>query len=170
MEWLANHDPLTGLANRRLLTQFAESLVKQEPGAWERHANLHLDLDGFKLVNDTYGHEVGDELLKHVADRIKDECIVDDLIARTGGDEFVVLRPRVKRAEEVEALAARLISSIGLPTILSGKRCHIGVSIGISWWCANTDGTGKSVADWMREADEAMYEIKRNGKSACRVA
>lgn len=169
MEWLANHDPLTNLANRRLLTQTADSLIDNAIKA-DTHATLHMDLDGFKAVNDTCGHAVGDDLLVLIAERIKDECHSDDLVCRLGGDEFVVLCGNIKNEEEVQQLASRLIDSIKIPTILSGKRCIVSVSIGIAWWRGSEDIGSKTVNEWMHEADQAMYSSKSNGKSCYRIA
>ena len=169
MEWLANHDPLTNLANRRLLTQTADSLIDNSNKA-DAHATLHMDLDGFKAVNDTCGHATGDELLVLIAGRIKEECNADDLVCRLGGDEFVVLCGNIKDDEQVHQLASRLIASIKMPTILSGKRCKVSVSIGISWWRGSEDIGKKSVNEWMHEADQAMYASKSSGKSCYSIA
>jgi len=170
MEFLANHDPLTGLANRRLLLEVAEALLSKDSSDKDTHMALHLDLDGFKLVNDTYGHDVGDKLLVHVAERIIEESNAEDLVARVGGDEFVVVRPNIASKVDAEEFATRLVNVLGIPTVISGKRCQIGASIGIAWCSKSEDVVGKSVNEWMNDADGAMYESKNNGKSAYRVA
>ena len=169
MEWLANHDPLTNLANRRLLTQTAAALIENTDEN-DTHAALHMDLDGFKAVNDTCGHAVGDDLLILIAERIKDECLSTDLVCRLGGDEFVVLCKKISSENDIYHLASRLIESIKMPTILSGKRCKVSVSIGIAWWHGGENSHAKSVTEWMNEADQAMYSSKNSGKSCYRIA
>jgi len=170
MEWLANHDPLTGLANRRLLTKVVASLIAAETDVSNCHVVLLLDLDGFKQVNDNYGHPIGDQLLTHVAESLEKVCMPQDLVARTGGDEFVVLRPHAITETQITDLANGIIEAVSLPTIISGNRCHISVSIGIAWWRSALDKNNKSVDQWMQEADTALYESKNSGKACYRVA
>jgi len=167
MEWLANHDPLTGLANRRLLTQVAEKLITADMSNTDAHAAIHMDLDGFKLVNDTYGHAVGDNLLEQVAVRVNKVCQQQDLISRIGGDEFVILRPYSQTDSGVYSLAEQLIEAISMPTIINGQICTVSVSIGIAWW---RYGDEKNVDEWMHEADTALYESKNSGKACYRAA
>jgi diguanylate cyclase (GGDEF)-like protein/PAS domain S-box-containing protein len=150
----ALHDPLTGLANRTLLYQRIEALAAAT--ADRRDCLIYLDLDGFKAVNDAYGHAAGDELLQQVAARMTALLRPDDVCARLGGDEFAVLSRGTGR-RRAEAIAARLREAVGRPYTLDGDAVVV-----------ITAATGISVADralppdqWLREADARMYEAKR---------
>ncbi len=150
----ALHDPLTGLANRTLLYQRIGALPAATPD--RRDCLIYLDLDGFKAVNDAYGHAAGDELLRQVAARMTALLRPDDVCARLGGDEFAVLCPATGR-QQADAIATRLREAVGRPYTLDG---HAVVVISAA--------TGVSVADrvrppdqWLREADARMYEAKR---------
>ncbi|KOO11676.1 diguanylate cyclase, partial [Vibrio xuii] len=111
LEYLAHHDSLTGLANRAQLYSVLDSTLKDEREARNGLALLYLDLDGFKLVNDTHGHDAGDEVLKCVAERLLSQVRSQDLVARLSGDEFVILLKRADR-ESLPPLADRLIDLI----------------------------------------------------------
>ncbi len=151
----ATHDPLTGLANRAL---FNERLERSPVPL----ALLALDLDHFKSVNDTLGHEAGDDLLKQVAGRLT--AIVGDtgLVARLGGDEFMVLVPRADPARPA-GLASRIVASISEPFTLGSETATIGVSVGIA--TALTDER----ADLVSRADFALYDAKESGRNTYRV-
>jgi len=153
---MAHHDALTGLANRTLL----EDRVRQALGRLRRlkesFAVLCLDLDRFKSVNDTYGHPVGDALLRAVADRLC-QCVREtDTVARIGGDEFVVLQATASCREDVAVLAERIVRSIGAPYDLGGAQITIGVSVGI----AIASGEGAHMDELLRTADIALYHAK----------
>ncbi|GJE74583.1 GGDEF domain-containing protein [Methylorubrum suomiense] len=156
---LALHDGLTGLTNRAGLT-----------AAFERSAAsglLYLDLDGFKAINDTYGHAVGDRLLQSVAERIADEAGPGAIPARIGGDEFVVLCSGQGRGGLID-LGGRLIARISTPHPIGpeGQSLAVGLSVGIA--LAPDHGTG--LAALMRAADSALYRAKSLGKGRCSVA
>lgn len=162
----ARHDALTGLANRAGFAAAAD----RKFGAAQLHgrplALLFLDLDGFKTVNDTYGHAVGDRLLRMIGERLKRELRATDIAARIGGDEFVVVTEGVGRDRAIE-FAQRLITAISaLYDVGDGITVTVGVSIGI----AMAPGHGSDVADVLAAADAALYEAKSNGKARCRMA
>ena len=158
---LAFHDTLTGLPNLRLLND----RLSQAIGAGARHgetfAVLFLDLDGFKAVNDTFGHDVGDDLLKEVADRLKGQVRAEDTVARLGGDEFVVAIRHIKGAEDAAHVAGKIIASIASPYELDGNQIRISTSVGISMYTSR-DATAE---DLIKAADDALYSAKRAGKN-----
>lgn len=159
----AHIDVLTRLANRRLLMDTLElSIKKIKVNSDAKLVVLFLDLDGFKAVNDTYGHEIGDWLLKTVAQRLRHTMRASDLIARLGGDEFVIVLSHVKDDINISEIAEKIIQEINEPFIHEDKNIHVGTSIGInvceSLECSNGD-------DLVRKADEAMYLAKKSGKN-----
>ena len=154
----AMHDSLTGLPNRAL---FYDRLNHALSRRSERVAVLFMDLDDFKTVNDTYGHQSGDELLLDVGDAIRRSVRGADTVARLGGDEFAVLLDRDATVETARELAARLQHAIGAPRVISGHERSIGTSIGIS---VGTSGA-TTAETLMREADVAMYVAKSKGKA-----
>lgn len=153
----ANTDPLTGLLNRAALTREAERVLAR-PGV---HALVMLDLDRFKAVNDDFGHQAGDDVLQAVAGRLRGQLRSADLVARVGGDEFVLLLPDQPDLAQVELLVARLNDVIGHPIRSSGHSLHVGASMGV----AQSRQPGTGLAPLMREADEAMYLVKRRNRA-----
>lgn len=156
---LAYHDSLTGLPNR---VQFGDRLARAL--AHFRRSNktvtiLCLDLDRFKDINDTYGHAVGDELLKEAAQRMASLCRTEDTLARLSGDEFAIIK-QGGSAAEAAVMAARLCREIGKPFILGSLHLHIGCSIGIT----TAKRKGSEPAELLREADIALYKAKDHGK------
>jgi diguanylate cyclase (GGDEF)-like protein/PAS domain S-box-containing protein len=156
---MAHHDMLTGLANRALFCdELDRALVRVRRG--ERIAVLYLDLDHFKRVNDTFGHLVGDELLRQAADRLR-ECVRDsDLIARLGGDEFAILQAAVEEPSDAAALAARIHQALTAPFQLEDHQVVAGVSVGIS--IAPDDAAEQQVL--LKYADLALYGAKEGGR------
>jgi diguanylate cyclase (GGDEF)-like protein len=131
--------------------------------AAERHSNkvalLYLDLDGFKLINDTRGHAVGDELLKSVTDRLLD-CVRDcDTVSRMGGDEFVILLTAVNQPDDAAVTASRVLRSLSAPHAIDGAELGVTASIGISLF----PDDARSPAELLSNADAAMYEAKTSG-------
>ena len=156
----AVQDPLTGLANRVLLTdRLQQSLVRleREPG---RLAVLFLDLDRFKVINDSLGHAAGDALLVEVARRLREAGRRSDTVARFGGDEFVVLCDRVTASEDAAVIAARISRSLAEPFSHEGQTLHVSGSIGI----AVTDDPRATAEELLRDADAAMYQAKERGR------
>src|SRR5258707_12381009 len=131
IEHMAHHGALNGLANRVLLNERLESALARSQGN-EMLAVHHLDLDQFKAVNDTFGHPVGDRLLKIVADRLRGLVRQTDTIARTGGDEFVIVQAPLAEPAEATALAQQIIEWMSEPYDIAGHQAIVGASIGIA--------------------------------------
>jgi diguanylate cyclase (GGDEF)-like protein len=155
-------DVLTGLANRlELLRQLEERLGSP---ANDETAVLYLDLDRFKLVNDTLGHPIGDALLKLVSDRLSKILGPKDILARLGGDEFVILQAAGEQPNAAEALASRAIDLVGRTYLIQGHSVQVGVSVGIA--LAGLDG--KTPEHLIRSADLALFKAKSAGRSTFR--
>ncbi len=164
LEYQAFHDPLTKLANRALLRNHMEAAWERrtEPG---RLALLFVDLDRFKQVNDSHGHEVGDELLLLVARRLERSVRAGDKVARFGGDEFVVVCEDVADRDEAILIAARIRESLARTYRLSSGDALVHASIGIA-----IDGGQESVDDLLRDADIAAYRAKELGRNRVELA
>jgi diguanylate cyclase (GGDEF)-like protein len=157
----ALHDPLTGLANRVLFREHVDRALAGSRRRRARIAVLFLDLDNFKVVNDSLGHVAGDRLLVEVAERLRTTIRGTDVAARQGGDEFTILLDRIGGTEEAEAFADRLAAEVGMPIELDGRSIVVGVSIGI----AMADGPELAADDLLAHADAAMYEAKGQGRA-----
>ncbi|WP_380164930.1 putative bifunctional diguanylate cyclase/phosphodiesterase [Jannaschia sp. R86511] len=157
-EHLAGHDPLTDLANRRGLAEGFERTAAD--GAWL----LLVDVDQFKQVNDTYGHDTGDALLLQVRDRLLPAVDEHDLVARLGGDEFVVLAPALARVEDAEALAQAVLHALREPVVVGAVTLQTSVSIGIAH-----AGPGEPLGELLTRADVAMYAAKADGRDTTAV-
>ena len=157
---LASHDGLTGLPNRNRFNEYFKQSLAQAK-RYQRHvALMFMDLDGFKLVNDTYGHRVGDLLLIEVAGRIKNSLREFDMVARVGGDEFIVLLTEVDNKKEVDEIKKRISDAISPAFLLEGVTCHVGISIGCAIY--PTDGTIDN--ELIAKADTEMYAVKNAKK------
>ncbi len=161
MKFLANHDALTGLPSLRLCKDRIETAMASSRRDKTRFALMFIDLDGFKSVNDTLGHEAGDSVLKEVATRIKSHIREVDTVARIGGDEFVVIFSGLVDQKEVSQLADRLIKALSEPFIFNDEEALIGASIGISIYPEDD----LTIDGLLRQADYAMYKIKQSGKN-----
>jgi diguanylate cyclase (GGDEF)-like protein len=159
----ARHDPLTGLINRGELLRMLGAIDPVGDGPLV--AVIYLDLDGFKLVNDTRGHGVGDELLVAVARRIRGAVRPEDALARIGGDEFVIVCPRLADLQDARAVAERVRATLDEPVSVEGRAHRLSMSLGIS------AAPARSVdpADLLRQADMAMYRAKSAGRNTVRV-
>ena len=156
--WLARHDTLTEIANRfHFREQLEQALRGARPG--NGFSLLWIDLDKFKEVNDTYGHPVGDALLKSVARRLRGAVRGNDLVGRLGGDEFAILQRNARKREDTERLAGRLLRAIGEPHQVAGRTLSINASIGI----AHAPENGATVDDLLKKVDVALYKSKFQG-------
>lgn len=163
---LAFHDALTGLANRSLLMDRLHHALAVAQREQRKMAVLFLDLDGFKAVNDTLGHDVGDQLLQNVASRLQGLLRDTDTVARLGGDEFVILLDNPADRAEVAHVAERVIAVVNQPMEFGGRPARVGTSIGI----AIHPDHGDTVEDLLKGADAAMYAAKTSGKNTYRLA
>ncbi|MEL7157101.1 MAG: EAL domain-containing protein [Actinomycetota bacterium] len=155
----AKFDPLTGLVNRSELYRALDEsrvLADREQTVF---GVLFLDLDRFKAINDSLGHDVGDELLRIVADRLRAATRSTDVVGRLGGDEFVVICRSLMTARSVEAVATQIIKRLGEPVALRGRQHTVSASIGVA---ISTPGEERSADDLVRDADAAMYKAKRD--------
>jgi diguanylate cyclase (GGDEF)-like protein/PAS domain S-box-containing protein len=157
----ALHDPLTGLANRALFDDRLTQALARSARFGDLGAVLLLDLDDFKGVNDTYGHVIGDQLLRAVALRLEEITRTSDTLCRFGGDEFLYLAEALDSPEQANELAQRVLRTFDEPFSVAGTFLQLAVSIGIVLW----DGPGTSTTEIIQNADIALYEAKRKGKS-----
>jgi len=162
LQFYANHDPLTGLYNR---TQFEEILGFTISSAARRNtkfALISLDIDHFKEVNDTYGHHIGDKLLKIVASKFHALLREDDIIARIGGDEFNIILDGIDDEADAIVISQRLLESVKQPIVIDGNTCFITLSIGIAFYPIH----GDNAIELIKNADSAMYEVKKNNRDS----
>lgn len=163
---LAYHDGLTGLPNRDLFEEQLQHFLRWVQEQKQITAVLFLDLDGFKQINDTYGHGMGNLLLKAIAQRLVGSLRNSDIVARFGGDEFVVMLPSIPSAQDVIIVADKLINSLTQPFALEGQTIKVTTSIGISLCPMD----GNTPEELLEKADMAMYQAKQGGKNAYRLA
>lgn len=156
----ANEDPLTGLANRRYLMQRLEAMLESKQPV----ALIFMDLDGFKPINDEFGHDVGDEALRTIADRLNACVRENDVLCRLGGDEFVILFSGLTDRKALGERADKIIEMIGMPMWIDGNRVRMGASLGI----ATSPEDAKDAEALINAADESMYAAKQGGKNAYR--
>lgn len=156
MEHQARHDPLTGLLNRKALCEAYLSLGTADDVLTCVHC---FDLDGFKSVNDRFGHAVGDALLAEIAGRLRESLDPPALAIRIGGDEFVILHPDVRDPADAEALARRVVALLGMPYQIAGDEITIGISLGYTMAISGS----VDLEQMMVTADKASYRAKRNG-------
>lgn len=161
---MALHDSLTSLPNRSLLMERLGQLIAISSRESRHIALMFLDLDGFKLVNDTLGHEIGDHVLKTVSSRLLALLRNSDTVARLGGDEFVILLDNPESRESVAMVASRVIAEVNGPMSFDGKTVHVGASVGIAIY----QNDGISPTALLKKADDAMYAAKASGKNTFR--
>lgn len=162
---LAFYDVLTGLPNRNLFNDRMAQMLALAQRNRTAFALLYIDIDHFKRVNDTCGHETGDELLREVAARLAKSIRASDTMARWGGDEFIALLDGVADQESAARIAAKMLAACGEPYVVGGHECRITLSVGASFY--PRDGTDASTL--LRRADGAMYEVKADGRNGYRV-
>lgn len=154
-------DPLTGLANRRAFDAALEAALADQRSSANQFAIAHVDLDFFKAVNDTFGHAAGDAVLVHAATVLSSEVRRGDLVARVGGDEFVLLVLGLTSPERVESLVQRIIARIEEPILFEGSECRISASVGIA---LSSHYAAPTMDRMLSDADQALYRSKRNGR------
>lgn len=159
IRFLASHDLLTELPNRAVFNERMERVLQQDPED-RKLAVMFIDLDNFKLVNDTFGHPLGDMLLQHVARRLKSQIRPGDVICRLGGDEFAILINGIQDAAKAGDLAQRIVNLMAEPFEIDGHKILIGASVGISM----SPNDGLNPHDLVRRADMALYKAKHEGK------
>lgn len=161
LEFLANHDALTGLPNRVLLNDRLRQTINIAHRHGTRVGVLFLDLDRFKVVNDSLGHAVGDRLLQHVAQRLRSCLRAGDTVSRLGGDEFVVILNEIGEPEQAGRVAEKILAQIAQPLMLEERELHISLSLGIALF----PDDGSDADTLLRHADLAMYLAKEAGRS-----
>ena len=166
LEHMARHDQLTGLPNRFLFNDRLQQALIQAKRRKSQLALMYLDLDDFKFVNDTHGHEAGDALLVSAGQRMTACVRESDTVARMGGDEFTILLGDIQGRENITRIADLLIKSLGEPFPVDQGECSIGVSIGIAVY----PDDGETLDILMSRADLALYQVKREGRNAYRFA
>ncbi len=158
---MAQHDALTQLPNRALFSDRLKHELNRAKRQGGRFAIIFLDLDHFKPVNDKYGHAVGDQLLRQVADRLKAAVREADTVARIGGDEFVLLMPELSEEESVLGLATKVQEALRAPFYVEGHDLPISCSIGVSVYPQDGDEADALT----KSADESMYLAKQSGRN-----
>ncbi len=164
LQYFAYHDSLTGLANRRYLQDKLTEMIGRKEKEGINYAVILLDIDDFKSINDTYGHEAGDSVILEFGKRLKEIAPERGLVARLGGDEFIICVEQMERAE-LEDLVEQIVSSIGAPWEIGGDTHTITTSIGI----AVAGEENLSTTEILKMADEAMYEAKNAGKNVYQI-
>lgn len=160
LKHMAHYDKLTGLPNRRLFFELLRQAVYEAERNQQRMAVMFIDLDNFKAVNDTYGHDVGDGLLRSIGHSIVDCLRKSDTVARLGGDEFSVVLRNISNQEDLINIAEKILAALNKPMIVQGNICHSGASIGIAVY----PDDGDNAETILSNADKAMYKVKQRRK------
>ncbi len=164
ISYLAHHDPLTGLSNRTVFTRALERAVESQQHADSPFAVISIDLDGFKLINDTLGHDAGDDLLKGVATRLRDLKRASDTVARLGGDEFAFIMQGCSNRDDVALHADQIIAALNQPHWINNREVRIGTSVGIAFAPADA----QELQQILKFADLALYRAKKDAGNAYR--
>jgi len=162
---MAYHDTLTGLPNRLLLYDRLTKALEYSQRYSKMLSICFLDLDGFKTINDIFGHDTGDLLLKQVSERLKMSVRKSDTIARLGGDEFIIMLQDISDPEDAEITAGKIVNELAKSFVTGGQELSITVSVGVSLY--PSDGT--DIETLMKKADTAMYNAKKAGKNNFRL-
>jgi len=158
---MATHDALTGLPNRLMFSQLLNHAILSAQRNKKQLAVLFVDLDRFKIINDSLGHEAGDQMLKEIAKRFRQLLRAVDVVGRLGGDEFIILIEEVNELNQVATLAHKILTTVLSPMIIMGEECRVTASIGISIYPRD----GQDEPSMMKNADIAMYFAKEEGKN-----
>jgi diguanylate cyclase (GGDEF)-like protein/PAS domain S-box-containing protein len=161
LDHLAHHDQLTGLPNRLYLAHHLPGAIEQARRSSTMLAVLFLDLDRFKHINDSRGHETGDKLLKTVAERVRATVRAEDMVVRMGGDEFIVVLQAIVDLSTIEQMAARINQALSAPVVVDGRTLVTTVSIGVSLFPRD----GNDMGELLRHSDTAMYQAKDRGRN-----
>ena len=161
VQYLATHDALTGLPNRFMFNELLNQAMQSARRYPREIAVMFIDLDGFKQINDSLGHEAGDKLLQELAIRFRQALRSSDVVARLGGDEFVVLLQEITAAQQLGVVAGKLLKAASDPVELLGKSCNVSASVGVAMYPRH----GEDERSLMKNADQAMYEAKQRGKN-----
>ncbi len=164
IQYLATHDGLTGLPNREMFMQLLGLSIETAQRYGRKLAVLFIDLDRFKVINDTLGHEAGDVLLREVAARLRECLRASDVVARLGGDEFVVLLQDINEQDQAAGVARNILSVVMKPIVILGQECRVTASVGVCLHPAE----GQDDQSIMKNADMAMYLAKEEGKNTFR--
>jgi diguanylate cyclase (GGDEF)-like protein/PAS domain S-box-containing protein len=165
LDRIAHHDQLTGLPNRHYISAFLPGAIESAKTAGSIIGIVFIDLDRFKNINDTQGHETGDKLLQVVAQRLR-ECVRDnDVVVRMGGDEFVIIFRNIKSYEEVSRSANRIIESLSEPVIIEERQLQTSASVGISIYPRD----GSNMMELLKHSDTAMYQAKDRGRNNVQI-
>jgi diguanylate cyclase (GGDEF)-like protein len=164
-KYVAMHDALTGLPSRLLFMERLEHALVQAQRHGRRLAVMFIDLDRFKLINDSLGHEAGDLMLQELARRLKLRLRQGDTVARLGGDEFVMLLEEITNPQDTLPIAKKLIKELAEPFLLAGQHVSVTASAGVSTFPEDS----MDAATMLRHADAAMYEAKRKGRNLCQL-
>lgn len=167
---LANFDSLTGLPNRNLFFEHMRKGLQQARRQWRLAGLLVVDLDGFKEVNDTFGHDMGDELLRRIADRLLQCVRATDTVARLGGDEFTVILLDLEQIQGAETVARKIVERLAEPVLLGETSVTVTASVGIAFYRPEWPDTLDQAMKLLRQADAAMYTAKRAGKNRWQFA
>jgi len=161
IQYMATHDSLTELPNRLMFSQLINHAIQAARRYQRQFAVLFIDLDRFKVINDTMGHEAGDQLLQEIAIRLKQTMRTVDIVARLGGDEFVILIEEISDSSQAATVSRNILATIIKPITIKGQECHITASIGISVFPKDAEDE----QSLMKNADIAMYLAKEEGKN-----
>ena len=161
LENMATHDILTGLPNRLMFSQLLNHAIQAARRYQRQFAVLFIDLDRFKIINDTMGHEAGDQMLREIADRFRQSLRAVDVVSRLGGDEFIILIEEVNELNQIATLAKKILASTMKPVVILDNECRVTASIGISIFPID----GEDDQTLMKNADIAMYFAKEEGKN-----
>lgn len=161
LEFLSFHDPLTGVANRRLFRELLEQALREAGRYHRKFAVMFIDLDHFKHINDRFGHDIGDDLLKKFSQRVK-SCLRDsDTLARHGGDEFTIILSEIHEEEDAIKIAKRILAAVQEPWDLGIEKVQTTSSLGIAFFPKD----GMTSEELMKHADSALYQVKESGRN-----